>query len=46
VPYALGGAIAYGMYGPPRATDDVDVTVFVLLRTRWPPARRILRIAK
>ena len=29
VPYAIGGAIAYGMYGPPRATNDVDVTVFV-----------------
>ncbi len=29
VPYAIGGAIAYGMYGPPRATNDVDVNIFV-----------------
>lgn len=29
VPYALGGAHAYGQYGVPRATNDVDVNVFV-----------------
>ncbi len=29
IPYAIGGAIAYGLYGPPRATNDVDVNVFV-----------------
>lgn len=29
VPYAIGGAIAYGYHGPPRATNDVDVNVFV-----------------
>lgn len=29
VPYALGGALAYGQYGIPRATDDVGVNVFV-----------------
>lgn len=29
VPYALGGAIAYGLWGVPRATIDVDVNVFV-----------------
>ena len=29
VPYALGGAHAYGQYGIPRATNDVDVNVFV-----------------
>jgi hypothetical protein len=29
VPYALGGALAYGQYGIPRATNDVDVNVFV-----------------
>lgn len=28
-PYAIGGAIAYGYHGPPRATNDVDVNVFV-----------------
>jgi len=29
VPYAVGGAIAYGFHGPPRATNDVDMNVFV-----------------
>lgn len=29
VPYAIGGAIAYGFFGPPRGTFDVDVNVFV-----------------
>jgi hypothetical protein len=29
VPYAIGGAIALGLHAPPRATNDVDVTVFV-----------------
>jgi hypothetical protein len=29
VPYALGGALAYGLWGVPRATADVDVNVFV-----------------
>jgi hypothetical protein len=29
VPYAIGGALAYGQYGVPRATNDVDVNVFV-----------------
>lgn len=29
LPHAIGGAIAYGFYGPPRATFDVDVNVFV-----------------
>lgn len=29
VPYALGGALAYGQYGIPRATNDVVVNVFV-----------------
>jgi hypothetical protein len=29
IPYALGGALAYGQYGIPRATIDVDVNVFV-----------------
>ena len=27
--YAVGGAIAYGYWGVPRATIDVDLTVFV-----------------
>ena len=29
IPYAIGGAIAYGLYAPPRATNDVDLNVFV-----------------
>lgn len=29
IPYCLGGAIAYGQYGIPRATKDVDVNVFL-----------------
>lgn len=29
VPYAIGGAIAYGFYGAPRGTVDVDLNIFV-----------------
>ena len=29
ISYALGGALAYGQYGIPRATNDVDANVFV-----------------
>lgn len=29
ISYALGGALAYGQYGIPRATNDVDVNVFL-----------------
>jgi hypothetical protein len=29
IPYALGGALAYGVWGVPRATQDVDLNVFV-----------------
>ncbi len=29
VPYAIGGALAFGMWGRPRFTADVDVNVFV-----------------
>jgi len=28
VPYAIGGALAYGLWGVPRATIDVDINVF------------------
>lgn len=31
LPYAIGGAIAYGLHAPPRATNDVDLNVFVEL---------------
>jgi len=29
ISYAIGGALAYGLYGAPRATLDVDVNLFV-----------------
>lgn len=29
VPYAIGGAIAYGVWGDPRGTHDVDINLFV-----------------
>ncbi|MEQ1502490.1 MAG: hypothetical protein ABMB14_09670 [Myxococcota bacterium] len=29
VPYAIGGAIAYGLWGDPRGTYDVDINLFV-----------------
>ena len=29
IPYAVGGAIAYGLHAPPRATNDVDLNVFL-----------------
>ena len=29
IEYAIGGAIAYGFWGVPRATVDIDVNVFV-----------------
>lgn len=29
IPYALGGALALGVWGVPRGTLDVDVNVFV-----------------
>ena len=29
IPYAVGGALALGVWGFPRATNDVDITVFV-----------------
>ena len=28
VPYAIGGALALGVWGVPRATKDVDLSVF------------------
>lgn len=29
IPYAIGGALALGVWGAPRATKDVDISVFV-----------------
>jgi hypothetical protein len=42
IPYALGGALAYGQYGIPRATNDVDVNVFVGVE-RMPDVATALR---
>lgn len=29
IPYGIGGALALGVWGSPRATKDVDLSVFV-----------------
>ena len=29
IPHAIGGAIAYGLWGDPRGTYDVDINLFV-----------------
>lgn len=29
IPYGIGGALALGVWGAPRATNDVDISVFV-----------------
>ena len=29
VPYAIGGALAYGVWALPRATKDVDINIFL-----------------
>ncbi len=29
LPYGIGGALALGAWGAPRATKDVDMTIFV-----------------
>lgn len=29
IPYAIGGAIAFGLWGDPRGTHDVDINLFV-----------------
>lgn len=33
VPYAIGGALALGIWGFPRATNDVDMDLFVDIKT-------------
>jgi len=35
LPYAIGGALALGVWGASRATNDVDISIFVE-RERWP----------
>jgi hypothetical protein len=29
IPYAIGGALAYAYWGPPRSTHDIDLNVFL-----------------
>ena len=29
IPYAIGGALAFGLWGDPRGTHDVDINLFV-----------------
>jgi len=29
IPYAVGGAVAYGFWGVPRGTQDLDLNLFV-----------------
>lgn len=29
VPYAIGGALAFGLWGDPRGTHDVDINLFI-----------------
>ena len=41
LPYALGGAIALGAWSEPRATKDIDLTVF-LPSSRWDEAFDVL----
>lgn len=36
VPYAIGGAIAYGFWGNPRGTRDLDVNLFVAAEDAGP----------
>jgi hypothetical protein len=40
VPYAIGGALAYGYWAVPRATLDIDVNVFVPRDGLGPHGRR------
>ncbi|HEX5984792.1 MAG TPA: hypothetical protein VFY69_11350 [Solirubrobacterales bacterium] len=41
IPHAIGGAVAFGYYGEPRSTLDIDVNVFVAARC-WPAVRAAL----
>ncbi|MBI2891166.1 MAG: hypothetical protein HYY13_10335 [Nitrospirae bacterium] len=44
IEYALGGALAYGYWAPPRGTIDVDLTLF-LDPPDWPRGVGVLRQA-
>ena len=44
IPYALGGALALGVWGFPRATVDVDIDVF-LPEEQWGSVAQVLKDA-
>lgn len=36
IPYAIGGAVAYGYWGVPRGTQDLDLNIFVVAEDASP----------
>lgn len=36
VPYAIGGALSYALWGPPRGTLDIDLNLFVTAKDLGP----------
>lgn len=42
VPYAIGGAIAYGFFGAARGTHDVDINLFVSGNAVGPALRTLI----
>lgn len=42
VPYAIGGAIAYGFFGAARGTHDVDINLFVAGEAAGPALRALV----
>jgi hypothetical protein len=43
IPYAIGGAIAYGYWGNPRGTRDLDVNLFVSADRAGPALDTLMR---
>jgi hypothetical protein len=43
IPYALGGALALGVWGFPRATNDVDLDIFVGVNGLRPALEELVR---
>ena len=41
IPHAFGGALAFGYYGEPRTTGDIDINVFISTKD-WLPLRDAL----
>lgn len=42
IPYAIGGAIAYGFWGVPRGTRDLDINLFVAADAGGPAIATLL----